>query len=169
MTLPLPPLLVLAAVVVLLVGLLLAGLGRKMRRRRGLGMGKTVSLDRVTLTSSRLGLTGRPDRLIKMDGSVIPEEWKSSRRLRDSHLAQLAVYFLLIEDEFGVRPPYGFVVCAGTQYRVENTAELRAWVLDMVGKIRAARATVTVSLPVAPAPAQCRSCGQLPNCGQARL
>jgi hypothetical protein len=32
-----------------------------MRQRRGLGGGKTVSLDRVTLTSRRLGLTSRPD------------------------------------------------------------------------------------------------------------
>ncbi len=45
--------------------------------RRGLGIGKTVSLDRVTLTSRRMGLTGRPDRLIKTDGTIIPEEWKS--------------------------------------------------------------------------------------------
>jgi CRISPR-associated exonuclease Cas4 len=49
-----------------------------MRLRQGLGGGKTVSLDKVTLTSRRLGLTGRPDRLIKTDGSIIVEEWKSS-------------------------------------------------------------------------------------------
>jgi len=52
----------------LLLGLLLMLLGRGMRHRRGLGGGKTVSLERVTLTSRRLGLTGRPDRLIKTDG-----------------------------------------------------------------------------------------------------
>jgi CRISPR-associated exonuclease Cas4 len=46
-----------AAVAVLaLVGrLLLVLFGRGMRRRWGLGGGKTVSLDRVTLTSRRLG------------------------------------------------------------------------------------------------------------------
>ena len=31
---------------------------------------------RVTLTSRRHGLTGRPDRLIKGDGSIIVEEWE---------------------------------------------------------------------------------------------
>ena len=66
-----------AAVLALLLGLWLMLAGRGMRRRRGLGGGKTVSLDRVTLTSRRLGLTGRPDRLIKADGTIIPEEWKS--------------------------------------------------------------------------------------------
>jgi hypothetical protein len=68
----------LAAVLALLLGLWLVLAGQGMRRRRGLGGGKTVSLDRVTLTSRRLGLTGRPDRLIKADGTIIVEEWKSS-------------------------------------------------------------------------------------------
>jgi CRISPR-associated exonuclease Cas4 len=169
MNLPLPWVVGLGAILAILAGLLLAGLGREMRRRRGLGMGQTVSLDRVTLTSRRLGLTGRPDRLIKTDRTIIPEEWKSSRHLRDSHRAQLGVYFLLIEEKFRVRPPYGFVVCDRIRHRVENTAELRAWVLGLVDQIREARAAVTVPLPVAPTPAQCRSCGQLANCGQPRL
>jgi hypothetical protein len=50
----------------------------QLRRRRGLSGGKTVSLDKVTLTSHRLGLTGRPDRLIKADGTILVEEWKSA-------------------------------------------------------------------------------------------
>lgn len=79
-----------------------------------LGAGKTVSLDRVTLPSRRLGLTGRPDRLVKSGGVVISEEWKSSRRLRDSHRAQLGIYFLLIEDQMerGRRTVLSFAVTA---------------------------------------------------------
>ena len=61
-----------AAALALLIGLVLVLVGQGMRRRRGLGRGKTVSLDSVTLTSHRLGLTGRPDRLIKVDGTIIP-------------------------------------------------------------------------------------------------
>jgi len=53
-----------------------------MRQRRGPGGGKTVSLDRVTLTSRRLGLTGRPDRLIKADKTIIPEEWTTTTAIR---------------------------------------------------------------------------------------
>ena len=52
--------------------------GRGMRRGRGLGEGRTVALDNALLTSRRYGLTGRPDRLIREEGMVIPEEWKSS-------------------------------------------------------------------------------------------
>ena len=63
-----------AAVLALLLGLWLMLAGRGMRQRRGLGGGKTVSLDRVTLTSRRLGLTGRPDWLLEADGTIIVEE-----------------------------------------------------------------------------------------------
>jgi CRISPR-associated exonuclease Cas4 len=65
-----------AAVLVLLLGLWLMLAGRGMRQRRGLGDGKTVSLDRITLTSHRLGMTGGPDRLIKTGGTIVVEEWK---------------------------------------------------------------------------------------------
>ena len=79
----------------LLVGLWLMVAGRNIRFRRGLGSGKTISLDRVLLTSSRYGLTGRPVRLVKTNGTVIPEEWKSSRVPQSWHRAQMGVYFLL--------------------------------------------------------------------------
>ena len=159
----------LAAVLALLLGLWLMRVGRGMRQRRGLGAGKTVSLDNVTLRSQRLGLTGRPDRLIKVDGSIIPEEWKSSRQVRPSHRAQMGVYFLLIEDQLRIRPTHGFIVCGDdTWHRIENDEGLRAWVLDMAGQIRAARSNVDQPIPVNPYPGQCRKCGQRGNCGQAR-
>jgi CRISPR-associated exonuclease Cas4 len=60
-----------------LLGLVLILGGRGMRQRQGLGEGRTVALDNVTLTSRRLGLTGRPDRLVKFNGKAIPEEWSS--------------------------------------------------------------------------------------------
>jgi CRISPR-associated exonuclease Cas4 len=148
------------AALALVLGLWLMLLGRGMRQRRGLGGGKTVSLDRITLTSRRLGLTGRPDRLYKTDGTIIPEEWKSSRRVWPSHQAQMGVYFVLIEEELRIRPTHGFIVLGdGTRHRVENTEELRAWVLDLAGQIRAARAAVDLPIPVSPKPNQCRPCG----------
>jgi len=67
------------AVLALLAGLLLMLAVRGMRGSRGLASGKTISLDRITLRSQCLGLAGRPDRLIKTGGTIIPEEWKSSR------------------------------------------------------------------------------------------
>jgi CRISPR/Cas system-associated exonuclease Cas4 (RecB family) len=159
-----------AAVFALMLSLWLMLVGRGMRRRRGLGGGKTVSLDRVTLTSRRLGLTGRPDRLIKTDGTIVPEEWKSARTLRPWHRAQMGVYFLLIEEELRVRPPHGFIVCGdGTRHQIENTEELRARVIELASQIRAAKATVRQPILVNPVPGQCRPCGMRNHCKQARL
>jgi CRISPR-associated exonuclease Cas4 len=160
----------LVAVLALLPGLWLMLSGRGMRQRRGLGGGKTVSLDRITLTSRRLGLTGRPDRLVKHGGTVIPEEWKKSRTLRPWHRAQLGVYFLLIEEDLRIRPTHGFIVCGnGTRHRIENTEELRTWVLHVAGQIRVAKARIDERIKVPPAPGQCRPCGMREHCAQARL
>ena len=166
-----PTLVVVAAGLALLAGWLLIAVGSRLRRRLGLMEGWTVALDNVTLVSRRLGLTGRPDRLVRTGGTVIPEEWKrSARRVRDAHRAQLGVYFLLIEDQLGVRPPYGVIVLGDrSRHRVENTEGLRAWALDLAGQIRAARAMADQPIPVEPKPGQCRPCGKRASCGQTRL
>jgi CRISPR-associated exonuclease Cas4 len=91
----------------------------------------------VTLFSERYGLVGRPDRLVRQDGAIIPEEWKSAKRISDGHRLQLGCYFLLIEEEFGERPPFGVVVLGdGSRVEVKNTDLLRTRVLDVAGKIR---------------------------------
>ena len=160
----------LAAALLLALGLLLILLGWALRRSRGLGGGRTVSLDRVTLTSFRLGLTGRPDRLIKTAATIRVEEWKSARVLRTHHRAQMGVYFLLVEEQYRQRPGYGVVVLGdGTRHRIDNTEELRAWVLELAARIRAARAEVARPIPVQPQPGQCWACGMRGHCTQARL
>lgn len=154
----------------LAVGLVLLLAGRGMRGRRGLGGGKTISLDRVTLTSRRLGLTGRPDRLIRNGGTLVIEEWKSARQVRPWHRAQMGVYFLLAEERYQVRPTHGFIVCGdGARHRIDNTDDLRAWVLGMAGEIRAAKAKVAQPIPVKPVRGQCPPCGMRSYCKQARL
>jgi CRISPR-associated exonuclease Cas4 len=159
----------LAAFLALLLGVWLMLAGRGMRQRRGLGGGKTVSLDRVTLTSHRLGLTGRPDRLIKKNGTIVIEEWKSARRVWPNHRVQMGVYFLLVEEQLRIRPTHGFIVSGdGSRHRVENTDDLRARVLSLAGQIRAARAALDQPITVNPQAGQCRACGQRDNCGQAR-
>jgi CRISPR-associated exonuclease Cas4 len=63
--------------------------------------------------------------------------------LRPWHRAQMGVYFLLAEERFRVKPAHGFIVCGdGSRHRIDNDGALRAWVLDLAGQIRAARATV---------------------------
>jgi len=163
------PSLTTAALLALLLGLVLMLLGRAMRQRRGLGEGKTLALDNRTLVSRRHGLIGRPDRLIKQDSMIIPEEWKSSWTLRPWHRAQLGVAFLLIEEEFGVQPPFGFVVTGdGKRHRIDNDERLREWVLQLAAEIRKLRRAAKVPIPVNPVRGQCKPCGVRSHCGQAR-
>ena len=159
----------LIAATALVVGLLLIQSGRGIRHRRGLGEGRTLDLDSRTLYSAKYGLAGRPDRIVIEDGMAIPEEWKSGRRVYDSHRAQLGCYLILIEEETDVRPTHGFIVTgAGTRHRIENTPELRAWVLDVADQIRAARRELGREIPVRQPAAKCRDCGMREGCGQRR-
>ena len=147
------------------LGLSLLVLSRRARSLRGLGAGETVTLDDVTLFSKRLLLTGRPDRIVKHGGLFIPEEWKSSKKVQPWHLVQLGVYFILIEDHYGVRPPHGFVVLqGGRRERVENTQDLRERVLAVAAEIREHRRRLKDEIWVSPEQWQCRVCGQRSHC-----
>lgn len=159
----------LAAILLLAIGLALVLRGRGARGRHGLSPGRTLELDGRTLHSERYGLSGRPDRIFDDDGMAIPEEWKSSYRVHDSHIAQMGVYFILMEEETGVRPLYGVIATgSGRREVVPNTDELRAWVLDVADQIRAAREEIEQMIPVNQPPAKCRACGMRRRCGQAK-
>src|SRR5262249_14188883 len=128
------------ALLVGLLGVVLVVLATRGRRRRGLGSGATVALDDVTLFSQALRLVGRPDRIVRQGETLIPEEWKSSKRVNEGHRLQLGTYFLLIEEVYGVRPSFGVVVLGdGSRVEVKNTEELRSKVLGIAERIRAAR------------------------------
>ena len=156
----------LIALAALALGLWLILAGKDTRTRHGLTDARTVELDDRTLYSARLGLAGRPDRIVE---GGIPEEWKSSLRVYDSHRAQLGCYLLLIEEETGVRPSHGFIVTGqGTRHRVENTPEQRDWLLDVAEQIRAARRELASEIPVRQPPAKCRGCVMREGCGELR-
>ena len=158
-------LVLLAAVAVGVLGLVLLLVTLRGRAKRGLGAGETVALDSVTLYSARLNLVGRPDRIVRSGGRYIPEEWKSSRRVSRGHELQLGTYFLLIEEVYGVRPPYGVVVLGdGSRVRVRNTRALRAEVLAIAARIREQRARLSLPVRVNQPAAKCRQCGQRANC-----
>jgi CRISPR-associated exonuclease Cas4 len=162
--------LVAVALVLLLLGIALVVVTSRRRRGRGLGPGETVALDDVTLFSERLKLVGRPDRIVRTDEGLIPEEWKPSKKVYPSHRAQLGAYFLLIEEEYGERPPYGVVVlCDGSRVRVENTEALRLEVLAIAEKLREHRRKIEEEIPVSQPAWKCRGCGQRGNCRQAQI
>ena len=158
------------ALALAVLGLLLVVLAVRGRWKRGLGSGETVALDDVTLYSERLKLVGRPDRIVRQGELLIPEEWKSSKRVNQGHKLQLGTYFILIEEQYGVRPPFGVVVLGdGSRVEVKNTEGLRSEVLGVAEKIREHRLTIREEIPVRQPAAKCRVCGQRPNCHQASV
>ncbi len=70
----------------------------------------------------------------------IPVEQKSARKVYPNHLAQLGVQLILIEEVHGKRPTHGYLVTGdGERHRIENTDELREWVLNEAEELRAAK------------------------------
>ena len=87
-----------------LLALLLAIVGVvRLLRAWQLRQTEVLSRDETRLASDGLGLSGRPDRLIRLrNRAIIPREKKSSKRLYDSHRVQVGAYLLLIEEKYGV-------------------------------------------------------------------
>lgn len=121
---------------------------RLLRHRSGLPEGKIIYEDaggkasRV-LVSQRYGLRGKPDYILNAGRSVIPVELKSgavprSGRPHRSHVLQLAVYFLLVEDVLRRDVAYGLVRYKDGSRRVENTNTLREELLAVVEEMREA-------------------------------
>ena len=121
-------------------------LAKSLRRRSGLPAGEIVyedtsGADNEVLFSASYGLCGKPDYLLEEDDGLIPVEVKSSLAPRNdrpypSHLMQLAVYLLLVEEEFDQPVPYGLIRYRDRTLRIENTDELREQLLDVVAEMQ---------------------------------
>lgn len=129
------------------LGVLLLTRARQLRAVSGLPKGKVVYEDvsgmaRQPLYSHALGLTGKPDYLLRdPQGNLIPVEVKSSVTPRGgrpykSHLLQLAAYFVLVEDALQGTAPYGLIRYRNGTCRIANTATLRADLLETIGRMR---------------------------------
>ena len=154
-------------ITLLLIGLALV-IGLWLWRAYREGEAKVLSRDQAVLTSKRLGLSGRPDRMIELrNGRVIPYEMKSSKRLYDNHRLQVGVYLLLVEDIYGKRPPYGVVALKnGTKIKVRNTASLRRRTLQIAKEIRRRADELATPIRVRAIPQKCRGCGLRERCEQ---
>jgi CRISPR-associated exonuclease Cas4 len=91
-----------------------------------------------TLRSERYGLVGRPDHLVRLGHALIPVEQKpSARRLQPSHVLQVAAQCLLVQEAYGVRPPYGVVALSGgIEERVPFTPSLERQLLATMAEMR---------------------------------
>lgn len=124
--------------------------GRGTRQESGLPEGKVIYTDTGTwranndvLHATRLRLVGKPDYLVEQnDGAIIPVEIKSSLAPEtpwEGQVLQLAAYCLLVEANYGVRPPYGILQYKDRAFAVDYTADLEADLLDLLDEMRATR------------------------------
>ncbi len=139
---------------VLIVALLLLGAGAvliavswRFGQKSGLPQGEVLYEDASGETQERffskgLLMAGKPDYLMKdRSGDLIPVEVKSSNAPRvgrpyESHLMQLAAYFLLLEDVLQRPVPYGLIRYRNRTLKVANTDDLRARLIEVIAQMR---------------------------------
>jgi len=130
-----------------LLGVLAWLVARTLRRASGLPGGKITYADHglrarpeKPLYDAALGLTGKPDYLVRSQDGTIPMEVKSMWAPftpYDSHVLQLGAYCVLVEKTSGRRPPYGLLRYRNRTFKIPFTAELEGEVLQAVDTIRA--------------------------------
>ena len=163
------------SLVLAVVGLLLAAWSRRQRVASGLPAGEVVYADTGAwercerpLFSARYGLSGKPDYLVREQGHVIPVEVKLRREAAapyEGDLLQLGAYCLLVEDEFGRRPPHGYLRYREATFRVEYGEALRR---ELLRKLEAMRKGLGMAdmLPDHRSPQRCRGCGHREHCAR---
>jgi len=135
------------ALLLVAVGVILLTVSRRFGRKSGMPRGEVIYDDasgpaREQFISKRLLMAGKPDYLMKdRNGDLIPVEVKSSNAPRagrpyESHLMQLAAYFLLLEDVLQRPVPYGLIRYRNRTLRVANTDELRARLMEVIAQMR---------------------------------
>lgn len=119
----------------------------------------STSLPSKEYYSPSLGLTSRPDALIKEDGYLIPVDVKPmTNKVRDRHVIAIFVHMRLIEEVEGKRPPYGILLMGEKRRRVKikNSEEKQRWLDALLAEMR----SISEGVPAVPAPStyKCRSC-----------
>jgi len=141
------PLLFIVVLLLVSLAVLLLVRSSRLRQRSGLPKGEVVyedasGLAKEPLFSKRLGLSGKPDYLLKDPAeNLIPVEVKSGYAPRDgqpyeSHLMQLAAYLFLVEDVLHRPAPYGLIRYRNRTLRIANTDELREQLMDVIAQMR---------------------------------
>src|SRR5262249_31202078 len=117
------------------------------RRSGGLPEGEIIYTDAdgeagEMLISEQYGLCGKPDYLLEgKDDDLIPVEVKSGNAPSNgkpyrSHLMQLAVYFVLVEDVLDSDVLYGLIRYRDRTLRIANTDALRDELFSVIEEMR---------------------------------
>jgi CRISPR-associated exonuclease Cas4 len=171
------------ALLLLVVALLLLVWGTRQMDQRGIPPGKIITLDlhdsqtlQAPLFSKRYQLSGKPDYLIRRGRDWIPVEVKTVNNLHQpylGHLFQLFAYCLLVEETYGVRPPYGVLHYRSRApreersitYQIEYNAAIKEKLLELLTELRRAEQSDRVPRSHHEV-ARCRECGYAGICDQ---
>jgi CRISPR-associated exonuclease Cas4 len=125
-----------------------------------------------TLRSPSLGISGKPDCLIRTARGVVPVELKRSKRppargeVYPNHMIQNLAYCALVEDQWKQRVPYGLVIYAGQQVRrVEYTEVSKQWLMTTIRDVRVARGIDNIARNHNQR-GRCSGCGVRSECDQ---
>lgn len=120
----------------------------------------------VRVYSGRLGLAGLLDEVIVTGEAAYPVDYKLATWASPSFVVQIAAYCLMLEDDWNVASPCGFLVFieSGTVERVEVDAGLRASVEEWLNEMREMIATERMPPPTTER-ARCDACEHRRLCG----
>lgn len=172
---------VMAATLVVLA-LVLFLLATWSRRKIGIPAGALFYLDLPgqpfegrPLRSPALGISGKPDCLVRTADGIVPVELKNASKppargeIYPSHMIQTLAYCALVEDQMKTSVPYALVIYAGQQVRrVDFTEQRRRWLIQTIRELEQARERQTADRNHDHR-ARCARCGVRLNCDQALL
>lgn len=125
------------------------------------------------LHSSRYGLSGRPDRIMRIGGGALaPVDVKNRETSRGgqpypSHMAQVLAYCLLVEELYGCHVPYGVIDYRDRLVRVPFDRTSREWILGLISTVQQFKSNGFVPRRDHDHAQRCRGCGYRLSCAEA--
>lgn len=156
-----------AASLALYVSIRSGRIAREIREKRAI-QGEIKYVDNGEprmLRSERLGLQGRPDYILEIEGEMVPVELKSGRTPKGplfSHILQVAAYCVLLEEE-GQKVTHGILRYEEAEHEIEYNQDLRIMVLSKLDDMRSLMKSGDVHRNHH-RPGKCRSCSRREGC-----
>lgn len=93
------------------------------------------------LKSEKYNLQGKPDYIYATTNKLLPVELKSGKigdKLEPHYgdLMQLGAYFIILNEEYGIRPKYGRLIYSDYMFIVKNTSKLNREVTDILNDMK---------------------------------
>lgn len=116
------------------------------------------------LVADKYNLQGKPDFIFQtfVRRKLIPYEIKSGMcketMPHEGDLMQLVAYFLIIEEVYGKKPPYGKLVYQNKTFKVYNTYGLRLTLKQTLREMNKMLAVGHCNMEPSPSFTKCRNC-----------